>query len=166
MDGRIYHGAIPGEVEIGHLRLDREGTIVEDRCAGPAVDRRVREAANANPKSAIARYVLSSHPGGEARHLAAALDDGCPVADEILTQAMEDMAFGLSHAVQLLHPEVIVFGGGLSLIGEPLRERLEKALPRWIMDAFQPGPRVALAQLREDAVPVGALALAVRGLEH
>ena len=27
-------------------------------------------------------------------------------------------------------------------------------------------PRVSLAELREDAVPVGALALAVRGLEH
>ena len=98
--------------------------------------------------------------------MAAALDDGCSVADQILTQAMEDMAFALSHAVQLLHPGVIVFGGGLSLIGEPLRVRLERALPRWIMEAFQPGPRVALAELREDAVPVGALALAARGLEH
>ena len=27
------------------------------------------------------------------------------------------------------------------------------------MDAFSPGPRVALAALKEDAVPVGALAL-------
>jgi glucokinase len=164
--GRIYHGAIPGEVEIGHLRLDREGTIVEDRCAGPAVDRKVREAAVAEPQSALARYVTSSPPGGEARHLSVALDDGCSVADRILTEAMEDFAFALSHAVQLLHPEVIVFGGGLSLIGEPLRERLERALPRWIMDAFQPGPRVALAELREDAVPVGALALAAAGLQH
>jgi glucokinase len=165
-DGRIYHGAIPGEVEIGHLRLDREGTIVEDRCAGPAVDRKVREAAMAEPQSPLARYVTSSPPGGEARHLAPALDDGCAVADRILTQTMEDFAFALSHAVQLLHPEVIVFGGGLSLIGEPLRERLARALPRWIMEAFHPGPRVALAELREDAVPVGALALAAGGLEH
>ena len=27
--GRIYHGATPGEVEIGHVRLDREGTILD-----------------------------------------------------------------------------------------------------------------------------------------
>jgi aspartate kinase len=32
----------------------------------------------------------------------------------------QDLAFGLSHVVHLLHPEVIVLGGGLSLIGEPL----------------------------------------------
>ena len=29
VDGRIYHGATPGEAEIGHVRLDRAGTILE-----------------------------------------------------------------------------------------------------------------------------------------
>ena len=38
VDGRIYHGAKPGEAEIGHVRLDRNGTIVEARCSGWAVD--------------------------------------------------------------------------------------------------------------------------------
>jgi glucokinase len=162
VNGGIHHGAPPGEMEIGHLRLDREGTIVEDRVAGPAVDKMVREAAVKDPKSILALQVLEGGRGGEARYLAQALTQSCPVADRILTQAMQDLAFALSHVVQLLHPEIIVVGGGLSLIGEPLRERLARALPHWVMQAFQPGPRVALAQLREDAVPVGALALARR----
>ena len=34
LDGKIYHGAIPGEAEIGHVRLDRDGTTVESRCSG------------------------------------------------------------------------------------------------------------------------------------
>ena len=42
VDGRVYHGAKPGEAEIGHVRLDRNGTIVEGRCSGWAVDRRIR----------------------------------------------------------------------------------------------------------------------------
>jgi len=62
--------------------------------------------------------------------------------------------------VQLLHPEVIVMGGGLSLMGEPLRSAVAEALPRYVMDSFQPGPEVRLAGLGEDSVPVGALALA------
>ena len=37
VNGEIYHGATPGEAEIGHVRLDREGTIVEERCSGWAV---------------------------------------------------------------------------------------------------------------------------------
>jgi len=33
VDGRITNGAAPGEAEIGHVRLDRRGTIVEERCS-------------------------------------------------------------------------------------------------------------------------------------
>ena len=54
----------------------------------------------------------------------------------------------------------IVIGGGLSLIGEPLRQAVAEALPPYVMDSFRPGPRLVLAGLGEDSVPVGALALA------
>jgi glucokinase len=164
--GHIYHGATPGEMEIGHLRLDREGTIVEDRCAGWGVDRAIRERVATAPETPLARFVAASKSvGGEARFLTPALAENCPLADRILTRAMEDLAFALSHVVQLLHPEVIVVGGGLHLIGEPLRERLAAALPRWVMGAFAPGPRIALAALGENSVPTGALILAEQRLE-
>ena len=51
-------------------------------------------------------------------------------------------------------------GGGLSLLGEPLRAAVAEALPPMVMEAFQPAPGICLATLREDAVPVGALLLA------
>jgi len=157
VDRRLYHGAAPGEMEIGHVRLERDGTIAEDRCSGWAVDRAVRAAVEREPRSVLARCATKSQP--DARCLAGAIAAGCPVADHVLTSAMEELAFALSHVVQLLHPQVIVVGGGLSLLGEPLRARLAASLPRWVMDAFAPGPRVALAELKEDAVPIGALAL-------
>jgi glucokinase len=157
VDGRLYHGAMPGEIEIGHVRLERDGTIVEDRCSGWAVDCAIREAVKNEPQSVLAKIAAGTKP--DARCLVPALDAMCRVADRILTDAASELAFALSHAVQLLHPEVIVVGGGLSLIGEPLRARIAAALPRWVMDAFAPGPRIALAGLGEDSVPVGALAL-------
>ena len=160
VSGRLYHGAVPGEVEIGHLRLDREGTIVEDRCSGWNIDRRILKEVAAQPDSLLAKLVGAAPPGCEARHLGAAIAQGDEVARNILDDALGSLAFALSHAVQLLHPEIIVVGGGLSLIGEPVRAFLEMALPKFIMDAFLPGPKIALAALREDAVPVGALALA------
>lgn len=163
VDGRLYHGASPGEMEIGHVRLNRDGTIVEDRCAGWGVDRAIRAAVATQPQTPLARLVASAgSEDGEARLLAPALAENCPLADRVLTAAMQDLAFALSHVVQLLHPEVIVVGGGLHLVGEPLRARLAAALPRWIMGAFAPGPRVVLAGLGENAVPVGALALAAQ----
>lgn len=157
--GAIYHGAPPGEVEIGHVRLDRTGATVESRCAGWAVDRRVRALIAARPDSLLAR-LAGGHTGGEARHLGPALAAGDAEARQVLEETAADLAFGLSHAVHLLHPAVVVLGGGLALLGEPLRAAVTAALPEFLMEAFRPGPVVALAELAEDAVPVGALLLA------
>jgi len=161
LDRKIFHGARPGEVEIGHVRLDRSGVILESRCSGWAVDAKVRAAMAANPSSLLARQAGGA-TGGEARFLAPALVGGDAEARQILDETAGDLGFGLSHVVQLLHPEVIVLGGGLSLIGEPLRSAVEKALRPFVMEAFRPGPRILLAGVGEDAVPVGALELAKR----
>ena len=159
VDGRIYHGAKPGEAEIGHVRLDRQGTIVEARCSGWAVDARIRELRVREPEGVLAR-LTGGMVGGEAKHLAAAWRQGDAAARRLLQETAEDLAFGLSHVVHLFHPEIIVLGGGLSGVGEPLRASVESALRPFTMEAFAPGPRIALAGLGEDAVPVGALELA------
>jgi glucokinase len=163
VDGRIYHGATPGEAELGHVRLDRAGTIVEDRCSGRAVDAKIRALKKTDPDSLLARSI-GDPPGGEARQLAGALQNGDVAARRILDETAEDLSFALSHAVHLFHPEVVVLGGGLSLIGEPWRAAIAAALPRFVMHAFAAGPKVLLAANGEDVVPVGALALARRSL--
>jgi glucokinase len=157
VDGKVYHGATPGESEIGHIRLDREGTIVESRCSGWAVDAKIRALKATDPSSALAKK-LGATPGGEARYLAAALSD--PAAQRILRETTENLAFALSHVVHLFHPQIIIVGGGLSKVGEPLRAAVETALRGFVMEVFAPTVRVALAALGEDAVPVGALELA------
>lgn len=164
-DGRLYHGARPGEAEVGHLRLDKSGATVEDRCSGWAVDRRVREAAPFHPGSPLARRVADGEPGGEARHLAGALADGDPLAAAILSELADNLGFALGHVTQLFHPETIIIGGGLSLIGEPLREAISAALRHYVMAIFAPGPEVRLAGLGEDSVPVGALRIAAARLD-
>jgi glucokinase len=161
-DGRIYHGATPGESEIGHVRLDRSGTIVESRCSGWAVDARIRALQASGAPSVLCDWIGST-PGGEARHLGRALAAGDSAATQILRETAEDLAFALSHVCHLFHPQVIVIGGGLSLVGEPLRAAVATALPGFLMEAFRPGPAVRLAALGEDAVPVGALLLARAG---
>src|SRR5207237_5270130 len=72
INGDIYHGASPGEAEIGHVRLDRSGTTVESRCSGWAVNRRVREHINRHPQSVLARLAKeagASCEGSEAKLL-------------------------------------------------------------------------------------------------
>jgi glucokinase len=154
VDGRIYHGATPGESEIGHLRLDRSGATVESRCSGWAVDAKIRALKATNPSSPLAK-MLGPVPGGESRHLAAALSD--PAAQQILRETAEDLAFALSHVVHLFHPQIIVIGGGLSGVGEPLRAAVETSLRDHIMEVFAPGPRIALSSLEKTPFPSARL---------
>lgn len=163
-NGWIYHGAKPGEAEIGHVRVDRSGAILESRCAGWSVDRKIRESILGSPDCALARFA-KQFPRAEARALAPALAAGDVLARRILEETAGDLAFGLSHVVHLFHPAILVIGGGLSLVGEPLRLAVAQALPQWTMKAFAPGPKVVLSQLGEDVVPTGALALAAQSLK-
>jgi glucokinase len=157
--GIIWHGTVPGESEIGHLRLDKLGTIVEARCAGWSVDKRIREEIAAHPESMLARLVGRS-TGGEAKHLRKAIEGGDPLAIQIMDETTDDLAFAISHVTHLVHPEVVVLGGGLSLAGEVLRQRVERNVSKYLMDAFLPGPKIRTASLGEDVVTVGALLLA------
>ena len=159
VDGKIFHGAAPGESELGHVRLDKSGVIVEQRCSGWAVDARIRRLRDEGVKSLLVDGLPIS-PGGEAKLLSKALSAGDGAALRILNETAEDLAFALSHVTQLMHPQVIVLGGGLSLVGEPLRAAVAAALPRLVMEVFHGGPEVKLAALGEDAVPTGALLLA------
>ncbi|MDX1953312.1 MAG: ROK family protein [Verrucomicrobiota bacterium] len=158
VENRIYHGAVPGEAEIGHLRLGKDGRILEESCSGWAVDRKIREALASRENSLLKTLVTAE--GGEARHLATAVQRADPVAMRILQETCDDLAFGLSHVIHLCHPQSVVLGGGLSLMGELLVSTVERFLANYLMEAFYPGPRIALAKLGEDVVPRGALLLA------
>ncbi|GAA4463355.1 ROK family glucokinase [Nibrella saemangeumensis] len=165
VDGKIYHGAIPGEAEIGHLWLvppdasGNPGQTIEQTCSGWAVDRQIRELLPQLDADSPLKRLVGNTVGGEARSLHPAYEQSDPVARMLIEQIGSVLAFGLSHVVHLFHPQAIVLGGGLSLIGEPLRAAVRTALPRFVMSAFHPAPIVLLAKLGEDAVPVGALLL-------
>lgn len=158
VDGKVYHGAEPGEIEIGHIRLDKEGRTVEGSCSGWAVDQKILSSIQEKPDTRLAQLCAALH-SKQAAALLPALEEGDEEALRILDETANDLAFGLSHAVHLVHPEAIILGGGLSLLGEPLRRAVAERIQRYIMQAFQPGPDIRLAQLGEQAVPIGALEL-------
>lgn len=159
---KLYHGLPPGEAEFGHLKLDKSGATVESRCSGWAVDRQIAAHCAAHPDGRLAELVGGLR-SAQATRLVAALAQGDPDAQRIVADVADDLGFALSHVVHLLHPQLIVMGGGLSLVGEPLRGPVGEAMERYVMRAFAPPPPLRLAALGEDAVPVGALLLAATG---
>jgi glucokinase len=164
-DGSIYHGRTPGELEIGHLRLDKNGTTLESRCSGWAVNEKVERYVAANPDSILSRLAKDGNVPPAAL-LKPALEQQDAAASEIIKEIADDLAFALSHLVHLLHPEVIVIGGGLSLLGDHLSVPVASGIQDYLMSSFLPAPLIRIAKLGEDVVPIGALELAKLALKQ
>jgi glucokinase len=159
IDKKIYHGAFPGEAEVGHLRLNKKGETLESLCSGWAVDEKIRKAITEEPNSKLANLVKDVK-SNEAKFLKEALKKNDVLAKKILKEVSDNIAFGLSHVVHLFHPEVIIIGGGLSLLGIYLSDAISTALSQYVMKAFLPPPEIKIASLGKNVVPVGALELA------
>lgn len=159
IDGKIYHGRVPGEVEVGHLRLTKAGDTLEDRCSGWAVNKTVRTVIEQHPGCLLSQLSKDRH-GPEAILLKPALEKEDAIAKKIMKDVADDLSFALSHVIHLFHPDVIIIGGGLSLLGNHLLEPVQYGLEAYVMKAFLPPPVVKLALLGEDVVPLGAIELA------
>ena len=100
-----------------------------------------------------------------ARQVGDAANAGDQDAAFLVNRAVQSLAVALTHVVTLLCPKVIVIGGGVSLIGEehffaPLRE----AVARRTFKPFAGLTDIVPAELGEEVVLHGALALAKRGV--
>ncbi|RLD70646.1 MAG: ROK family protein [Bacteroidetes bacterium] len=155
----LFHGNMPGESEIGLTLFDKSGANFESRCCGWAVDGKVRQYVADHPETILAQLVGEVEKS-EAQFLLPAIQQDDAGAIQILESTADDLAFGLSHIVHLFNPEVIIIGGGLSLIGDPILDYVKKHIGKYLTKAFQPGPEIKLASLGEDVVGIGALLLA------
>jgi glucokinase len=156
---QIYHGRTPGEVEIGHIRLDKSGVTLENRCSGWAVNNMVKQHIQASPNSKLGALAQNSSLPG-AYLLTPALDEKDPDATAIVDEVADNISFALSHVVHLFNPDILVIGGGLSLLKEHLILPITRKLPQYLLSALLPAPPVKAASLGEDVVPIGALELA------
>ena len=93
--------------------------------------------------------------------VAQAAAEGNEVAKEVLDHACQALGWALAQVITLLAPEVVVVGGGVSLMGEqlffsPLRAEVE----RYVFPPLVGSYRLSPAALGELVVVHGAVALA------
>ncbi len=87
--------------------------------------------------------------------------EGNRLAEDVFAHAVEAFGWGIAQMITLLAPQVVVVGGGVSLVGErrlfvPLRKQVNRYVFPPLRDSFQ----IVAAELGEETVVHGALALA------
>jgi glucokinase len=169
--GRLHGSGRPAAAEIGHLRLglsaNRPEKTVESLASGPAIAAaaasRLADVKNGNPEW-IADLLSRCDKNPQrltAKTVAAAAADGNEIAREVLNHACQALGWAIAQVITLVAPEIIIVGGGVSLIGESLffiPLRAEAA--RYVFPPLADSYKIVPAALGELAVVHGALALA------
>ena len=163
MDGRIVSGLGGAGGEPGHslLVLDGEPCTCGRRgcwevyASATALIRQGREAAAAHPTSLLNRY-----PELTGRDVFDAADAGDEAAQAVLERYYVYVAAGITDLVNILSPEMVLIGGGISRQGE----RLLRPIRRYVAaNCFggesRPQPIIQAAQLGNEAGIIGAAAL-------
>jgi glucokinase len=161
VDGRIDNGQGLGAAEIGHMWVPDpctgQLTELEQICSGWAIGQRARQAAS-NSVSLMGE-LAGSLEKIDSRIVYSAAEQGDEVALGILTETCQTLGAAMANVVALLHPERIILGGGVSLMGPVFWDLLQKEFRARVMPIFVSQVELVQARLREDVVIIGGLCL-------
>lgn len=167
INGKIWSGAHHIGGELGHVIFDLGGVpctcgnhgCLERYCSATALIRMAREAVAEHPESMILQSVGMDPSRIEAKTVFDAAHAEDPVAMKVYGYYIDCLAQAIGSVVNLLDPEVIVLGGGVSKAGSFLLDPLTREYGKYVLFNDQPLPPVRLAVLGSEAGIIGAAML-------
>ena len=164
VDGAIDHGQGLGAMEIGHTWVPYPDTTamaeLERVASGWAIGRRARLALSQGASSNMCELAGGDMARVTAQTVYAAAERGDALALHVLAGTCDALAMGLGNAINLYHPQRIIIGGGVSLMGALFWDSLREQTRRYVYAPFADGYELVPAALGEQVVVVGALLLA------
>jgi len=166
VNGELLLGARGLAGEIGHQTLVDDGPLcgcgnhghLESLASGPAIARAAREAVAGGRGDRILQLAKGAVDAIDARLVGQAAANGDPTALEIVRRAATYVGIGLANLCNILNPELIILGGGVSRIGDLLFDTVRETVARRAMPGARQ-VRIVPAALGDDVVLLGAVAL-------
>ena len=166
----MIHGVGGAGGEIGHIIVEPE-TGFECTCGNKGC---LETVASATGVVRLARHLAEGYEGDSS--IKAAVDNGEQVtskdifvaaaegdrfADSIVDKVSEYLGLATANISNILNPDSVVIGGGVSAAGEFLRSRVEGYFTRYAFPQVRRTTKVKLAELGNDAGIIGAASLAL-----
>ena len=162
LDGHIYQGATGVSNHVGHIVVDPDGPkgptgnpgILEMYSSTIGITRMAKEAG------------LKAPQGGPADPKTVMLmaKKGNAAAKRIYTTAGRMLGVGLTSAIHLFNPSVVIFSGGVSQAGELLFRPMRRELKERCFKSHLKGLKFRMARLGDNMGAVGAARLAWQSL--
>jgi glucokinase len=172
LDGNLYYGRTGNAAESGHMTIDLRAPVfcgcgkhgcVEGLASGTAIARRAREEAFAQGSGSM----LLKLADGDARTVTAKLvadawRAGDKLATRVLIETADYLTVWLGNIVDLLEPDVFIFGGGLGPLMSEWFPHIRQRLPSCSINSRCQEIPLVCAEYGEDAGIAGAAALCFR----
>jgi glucokinase len=139
--GRIYNGRTGAAAEGGHMSIDYDGPLcgcgkpgcIEILAAGPAIARRARAklASEKSSGSVILELAKGNIESVTSEMVGQAYAAGDQLAKQILQETVQLLSLWLSNIVDLLEPDVIIIGGGVAAMLNPLFGDIAEGLAKY-----------------------------------
>lgn len=168
-DGNLIHGVAGAGGEIGHIVVEPEDGF-DCTCGNHGC---LETVASATGVVRVARKLAEEYEGDS--KIKAAIDNGEAVSskdifdaakegDHFANTVVDKVSFylGLASAniSNILNPDSVVIGGGVSAAGEFLRSRIENNFQKFAFPQVRKSTKIKIAELGNDAGIIGAASLA------
>lgn len=168
-DGRLVRGKDRSCMEIGHLPLVPDGVLcgcgrrgcLETVSSRLAIASQAAAAAHRGEAPHLLKLCGAGVSNARSRAIAESINAGDKAVETIMLDAARWLGKGIASAVNLLAPDVVVVGGGLveSFPGAYMK-MIKTSTEEHVMPSFRGTYRIVPASLGDDAVALGASALA------
>jgi glucokinase len=167
LNGELFHGSDFAGAELGHMTICYQGRkcncggvgCLEMYASAPAIVRDTKKLLLGNKKSIIHKLVQGDLDRLTTEIIFEAENKGDVLASQVINQACIYLGAGIASAVNLLNPEIVVIGGGVSEGGGSFIRRIEKEVKRRAFPSATKNLKVVKAKLGNDAGFIGAAML-------
>jgi glucokinase len=167
LDGRIYHGRTGAAAEGGHMSIDYKGPrcacgkpgCIEILASGPAIARRARAKLESGRASSLLDLAGGNLDRLTSKMVGQAVAAGDAVASEVLQETVELLSFWFGNIVDLLEPDVMIVGGGVSAMLQPYLGQIHDRMQACSVNQRCHEIPLVLARYGEDSGVAGGAAL-------
>jgi glucokinase len=163
-DGKMLLGKEGLAAEAGHIIMlagDQPSTL-EKEAAGPALARKARARIEKGEKSMIYDMVKGDLDQINGATVGQAAQQGDGLGLEIVRNAGRMVGLGMVSLLHLFNPEILVFGGGVSGLGDLLFLPMREAIQTYCIDSsYWSDLHIEPAALGENVSVIGAASLVV-----
>lgn len=149
INGQLYRGVHNLAGEIGHIVLKNQGKIcdcgkkgcLETMASGRGIEKSMISKIKKGNKSIITDMLDKKYETLSTKMVCEAAKKGDPLAKEVLSETAEYLAKAISIVINLLDPQMIILGGGVSQAGTVLLSHLRKRVADYtIMGSYRTVP--------------------------